>query len=291
LQVSWERFDLGEEAPAVSLEPEVPAEETFFPPAAFPERDREALPVPDRLSYSDLALYRECGLRFQAEKVLRVGRLSDVAAPGDSRAFGSAVHAALQLAVEGTRPDEPRLASLARLHRLAADDVRRLAEVVDAYLASPLAGDVAAQESVRTEAPFVVPLGSGPAFLLRGTIDVYARSGPVGLVVDYKTGTSGMEAELRPRFALQASCYALVALRDGCERVRVVFVRPEVAGANGPQLVEYDFAMGDGGRIADGLLAEHGRMAAGEYPPLEKWRRDVCGECPIAGTLCTVERG
>jgi ATP-dependent helicase/nuclease subunit A len=257
-------------------------------PAAPTEPAAGVPPIPDRLSYSDIALYRRCPLRFHAEKVLRVGCLSAPATSGDKRAFGSAVHAALQLAVDGEPPDATRYAALARLHGLEAIDVRRLREVVESFLDSALAREIGRMEVVRTEAPFVVPVGDGPTFLLRGSIDCYARTGDEGLIADYKTGTDGDEATLPERFGLQASCYAFVALRDGCERVRVVFARPEMPSGEGSEAIRYDFTLADAEGIAATLTAEHERMAAGEYAPLPAWRREVCGECPVAGSICPV---
>jgi ATP-dependent exoDNAse (exonuclease V) beta subunit len=71
-----------------------------FPPAVPPEPVPAAPPVPIRLSYSDIALFRRCPRRFYAEKVLRLGTLRSTEEDRGA-SFGSAVHAALQLAVAG----------------------------------------------------------------------------------------------------------------------------------------------------------------------------------------------
>jgi ATP-dependent exoDNAse (exonuclease V) beta subunit len=279
-----ERIDVEEQTAEVAEATQLPAADPVpFRPAPPTDAVAEPIGAPERLSYSDIALYRRCGLRFYAQRLLglgSVGRRADLAL-----AFGSAVHAALQLAVAGSAADEKRLAALARAFGVPRDEQARLGEAVDHVLASQLAAELSCMSSVRTEAPFVVPVGD-PPFLLRGTLDAYGRDGSRGLVVDYKTGASGTEAELRERFALQAACYALVALRDGCERVRVVFVRPEVQGPDGPQTVEYAYGASDAFVIEAELVGDRARMAAGEYAPLAAWDHAFCPDCPAATTIC-----
>ncbi len=289
IPIEWERVDVAEEeVPAWDAgeadEAEDGRDAAFWPPAPPCEPQAKRAPAPDRLSYSDIALYRRCGLRFFCEKVLRVG------VPGEAgekaKSFGSAVHAALQLAVGGAvAPDDERLTALGRSFGIAEEDGPRLREAVRTFLASRLASELASLRRVRTEVPFAVPVGR-QGFLLAGTIDAYAREGDRGLIVDYKTGTAGTEADLRDAFALQAACYALVALRDGCERVRVAFARLEVAEDGEPQAVEYEFDAGDAGAIEAELLADHARMSAGEYDPLPGRDRRVCTACPAATKIC-----
>lgn len=287
IPMTIERIDVDakdDEEPAEGA-PEDPMDPEAFPPAPPVERALEPAAAPERLSYSDIALWRRCSLRFWAEKVLRVGSVSSPSSETGARAFGSAVHAALQSAAEDLPLDEARLAALARRFGLSADDVSRVAHVVGRCLESDVTAEMRTHAGRRAEVPFVVPVGGG-GFLLRGALDVYGRTGPDGLVIDYKTGTSGSEADLPQRFALQAACYGLVALADGCRRARVIFVRPEVETAEGPQRVEFVFAAEDREAIEAELLAEHARMAAGEYAALEVWDERTCADCPIAGGIC-----
>ncbi len=244
---------------------------------------------PPVLSYSDLGLFERCAKRFWAEKILRLGRVR-ASESGDARTFGSAVHAVLQLVdSEGRLPSEERTAALARHFELDDGEVARLRAATSAFVASALGRELAAHEHVRREWPFAIEMGEG-AFLFAGSIDAYGRSGAGGLIVDYKTGVSGEESELRDRYELQARCYALVALRDGCERVRVAFVRPEAVGADGePQQVTFEFASDDAARIGQEIETMHDRMRAPDFEALGQWDDFVCGECPVAGGVCPVE--
>lgn len=273
------------QAAAERPEPAQPRTERFA--AAIPaEAAPEPPTAPDRLSYSDIGLYRRCHLRFLAEKVLRIGAL-ELGEQPDARAFGSAVHAVLQLAAPDVAPSAERMGAVARFHRLDAAGTARLTEVVRAYLASPTAAEVASHAEVGKEVAFAVPAGGPAGFLLRGRIDVYARTGEDALIVDYKTGVSGDERDLESRYRLQASCYALVALCDGRERVRVVFARPEVTAAGGAvQTVEFVFSAADAEGIERELASEHAQMAEGRYEHLPSWREEICGDCPAPGGVC-----
>ena len=243
--------------------------------------------VPDRLSYSDLALYARCPLRFYAERVLRVGKAR--ASGRDSAVrLGSAVHAALQLSAEGSSPPAERIDAIGRFFELDDDAKAGLAGAVSAFLASPTASELKAKELVFREWGFAVKLERGRlAVDLVGAIDAYGRTGGTGLVVDYKTGESGDEAALRERYELQARCYALVALRDGCEVVDVVFSRPQVVDARGSmQEVRFRFSSEDTDALEETILGFYRSMAAGEYDARERWENEVCAGCAIAGSVC-----
>ena len=245
--------------------------------------------APARLSYSGIAAYELCAFRYFARSVLRVGELRSTSSA--ALGFGSAVHAALQLAADGAPPRD-RISAIGAYHRLDAVAVTRLGELVEAYAASPLAAEVRGMASVRTEAPFAVRLESGAgAFLLDGSLDVYAVDGQRALIVDYKSGTSGSAEELIERYRLQAECYALAALRDGRTDVRVVFVRPQVRADDGSlQQIGYEFGPDDEGRIVARIEGVHVLMAAGQYPHLERWDDQLCSDCPTAFVLCPVRR-
>lgn len=244
------------------------------------------LPVPDRLSYTDLALFGECPKRFWAQRVLRAGTLS-LATEGGSLRLGSALHAILQLS-DAHLPPVERIRAISRHFRLSDDDAARVLTAAERFLSSEAAAALLAHATVRREWPFIVDVGAGDDRLwLKGSIDAYGRSGTQGMIVDYKSGTSGQGQELRERYALQARCYALVALEDGCTFVRVTFVRPDVPkDGGGCEQVEFDFDTTSIPDIAAEIRQAHERMERGEYASLARWDPQVCKGCPIQGSLC-----
>jgi len=249
-------------------------------------------PALERLSYSDFSVFESCSLKFWATKVLRVGSARSV---GDDRpmTFGSAVHAALEVSTRERPPSPERLAALARAFDLDDASLGQLGETVGAYLASDAAGDLEACEIVRREWPFAFHIGeAADRFTLVGNVDAYGRSGAEALILDYKTGSSGEPGELKDRYSLQAATYALAALADGCERIRIVFVRPQVLDdAGAPQEVRFEFTAADGPGIEADLVERFRRIAGADYRALERWDVHTCGECPIAGSVCPVPPG
>lgn len=241
---------------------------------------------PERLSYSDTALFDTCELRFHLERVLRIGRApSPVGGPAS---FGSATHAALQLASADCVPDAERMAAIARRFRLDALLQGEMEAAVARFVHSGLAHRLEAHEVVHREWAFTLRLGAKNAPLdLVGSIDAYGRMGASGLVVDYKSGSSGNDAELMARYRTQAHCYALVALGDGCSEVDVVFCRPQVADEHGAmQEVSYRFVVDDAAAIQQDILARREYMANSARQPRERWSLAECGGCSASGTLC-----
>jgi len=297
---------------SVAGEAETPAEEQedaaeALPPA--PARAPRPLPdvpapssamagmlssqAPRRLSYSDFNLYERCSLRFWAEKILRAGALDLPASAGDadSRGFGGAFHACVEMmGPDGVLPAEDRISAIATYHRLGDEQRIRLDVALRAWTASGLAGRLDAAEHVRRELPFQIEVGeAAERFILVGALDALAEVPGGALVVDYKTGESGEAENLAARYALQARCYALVALRNGARRVEVRFVRPEVPGEAGePQEIAFDFTVADATGIEQELLGMRARMVAGEFEPLRVWDRYACAECRIAGGICPI---
>jgi hypothetical protein len=144
---------------------------------------------------------------------------------------------------------------------------------------------IAAHDRVAREMPFAIPVAAGA--LLVGSIDVYARSGSGALVLDYKSGTSGSADELEARYQLQAECYALAALTDGCESVEVVFVRPEVMEPDGAlQEVAYRFASADEPRLRGAVESRYERITTSAYEPLSARVESICGSCAAPVGLC-----
>ena len=246
---------------------------------------------PERLSATDIALHGRCSLRYWAERVVGFGDIGQGAGTGDPLAFGSALHALLQLddgTATGLSPE--RVRSVARYHHLEESELPRLTAVLTQWRSSSIRSELHAHERVWTEYPFAlrVQKKDGGWFDLIGAIDAWGRSGSRALVVDYKTGTTGATvAELRQRYASQAHVYAYSALREGCAHVSVRFVRLEVTGEDGAmQEVDFVFAPSDAARIEFDLTNAHRRIAEEPYRPLAAWDRATCGSCRIAGGVC-----
>ena len=201
--------------------------------------------------------------------------------------FGSAMHAVLQLiSMEGALPSTERMAAIGTQYELDTPQLERLREGAERFVSSATAEQAFARERVVREMPFALPIAGGRC-LLAGNIDLYARSGDHALIVDYKSGSSGGPDELAARYELQAKCYALAALVDGCDSAEVVFVRPEVMAPNGdPQETRFGFGAAD----ADGLRAEidsrYGRIAASAFDALPCRDETICRDCPAPQGLC-----
>ncbi|HET6497857.1 MAG TPA: PD-(D/E)XK nuclease family protein, partial [Coriobacteriia bacterium] len=267
--------------------------ETYEPPREVRESlegPRHPAPLrPERLSYSDIASFETCPLRYWAQSVARLGDISPVD-DGSPARFGSALHALLQThAVSDAHDVEERSAALARYHRLGREGAARLRDAVIRLRDSRLEGELAAHEVVRREHPFSVRISSGEhGFALAGFLDAYGRTAEDALVVDYKSGTAAEPpAALRARYARQAECYAYAVLREGCCRVRVVFARPEVPSADGePELVEFVYGTQDAARIERSLAAVYESIATERYAPRAVRDDHACRGCRVAGSLC-----
>lgn len=247
--------------------------------------------LPRRLSYSGVSLFERCEMRFHAEKVLGLGVSVESAGPAVRR--GSALHVVLQLAGEDGTIDESRLAAVSKHYRLEADDTRRVRQAFDAYRASAVAQEVRSAHVVRREAPFALWIGTpGDGFVLDGTIDVYARTGKHTLIVDYKSGeTNRTSEELTDRYALQASCYALAAVRDGADDVEVVLVRPEVLKGGEPQSVRFGFTAVEVEEFSRELSLTHRRMGVSRRAHREQWDERACENCPVLAQMCDIKAG
>jgi ATP-dependent exoDNAse (exonuclease V) beta subunit len=297
-------------------------------PLARPETP---LPV-GHLSYSALAEYSRCAYRFYSERMLGLveppGPLhpeggADAGAAADdapalavdararSLGFGNAVHAALEWSLRaGWRaPDDERLLALLSGEGLGdPDHLARARALVDGWLASPLARELAAAEA-RAEVPFALELGGA---VVRGQIDVLARAtggpaagqldllggepaaeGPaLATVVDFKTDSLGDDGPepLRERYASQRKLYALaVAEASGTGAggdVRAIHVFLEAP--RDPVGDTFDgAALAAARRELEQQVAEIRGGGAG-FEPTERPSHSVCFGCPAAERLCPV---
>ena len=105
----------------------------------------------------------------------------------------------------------------------------------------------------------------------------------MALIVDYKSGTSGGDEDLSERYRLQAECYALAVLRDGCERVEVVFVRPEVSPEGRVEEVGFQFDSADADAIEARLEGKYRDIRDSEYDPSPG---PVCANCDVPAGMC-----
>jgi hypothetical protein len=245
--------------------------------------------VPDRLSYSDLSLFESCAKRYWGTRVVRVGSLRTLQ-DGRAQRFGTVVHAALELSLGGGRLGAEHYLKLCKAFELEASEAEEAATTVETFLSSQAAQELRRHDHIRPEWPFAIETG-GPEhrFTLVGSIDAYGRSGERALIVDYKTGSSGDPEDLVERYRLQASVYALAAMRDGCSVVRVVFVRPQVVQADGRmQEMVFDFSSPEADTIEADLIARVMRISESDFPHLGEWAMMTCGDCPIAGGVCPI---
>ncbi len=252
---------------------------------ALAEEAQDAGRRPRWLSYSQIAKYEECPRRFWATHILGIGE-PYLPEDDDPRAFGSAVHAALQLASDEI-PEEERLAAIARSYGLDGSATAHLREVANNYAASSVAGRLCAHQSIRREVPFAVPVDGDGRLLLVGSMDAYGRTDDTALVIDYKTGVTGDPAELRDRYVSQARSYALAALSDGCTQIEVVFVRPEVLDTVGcPQEIAFRFDESAAAEIKVWIGGVADAIERQEFTALRSWDDAKCSRCPAARIAC-----
>lgn len=249
--------------------------------------DAESMPapvrtVPPRVSYSGLATYQQCALRYRLTSIIRLPA-PPAAQTGEALAFGSAVHAVLETCVEPGDAWRGRVTAAASAAGLSAKGGERLERAIGSYLASPVAAEVFASGRVTREAPIAVQL---QGTTLVGAIDLIAWSGDHALIVDYKTGSGPLSpTEAADRYRLQGECYALAAIRAGAQSVRVVFAEIERGRETS---YEYEH------RLSESLTQDVERivaaMARGEYDPRPAYEAELCETCPGLGGLCSVSR-
>ena len=255
-------------------------------PAAGHALAPASLPAPpERLSYTQLSEFEHCPRQFWLRRVAGL-RPVDTSPPGtaDPRRFGNALHTALRLVgPDGTPPPAERVSAIARFFELGEQGTSRLQLAVARYSASDTARRAVAGEIVRRESPFAMRIAE--RFLLTGSIDLYSRTANEALVVDYKSGEKGEPGELEHRYRLQAECYALAVLCDGCTGVTVEFVRPEVdvPGHTDIQRVTFRFSAGQQREIEMELLRRYEEIEALHFEPSPSRE---CRHCDVAAGMC-----
>ncbi|MDZ4179361.1 MAG: PD-(D/E)XK nuclease family protein, partial [Coriobacteriia bacterium] len=124
-------------------------------------------------------------------------------------------------------------------------------------------------------------------FILQGSMDAYARKGDAALVVDYKAGLGVATTDDRARYELQAECYAIAALREGCRSVEVRFARVGAAASDSTEAdVTFSFTAQDSEAIEQSLVDRAERIGTAARVPLPAWDDRVCRGCLAAGGVC-----
>jgi ATP-dependent exoDNAse (exonuclease V) beta subunit len=255
------------------------------------------------LSYSALGRFERCGYRFYLEDVLRLpGRDEDPMRDGagggpglPATTRGSIVHSTLEhadLTIEAS-PEDAALDAAAAEHgvELNADARSELRQMIAGFWVSSLRRRLAVGRDLRREERFVFSLESRAPepIVMTGAFDVLIRDGAEALVVDYKTNRLGDRAPGRvvdDEYAVQRLVYALALLRDGAERVEVVFAFLERPDA--PVRATFDARDADG--LERELVALSAGIVAGEFAVSPLPHRELCFGCPGRGTLCSHSR-
>jgi ATP-dependent exoDNAse (exonuclease V) beta subunit len=256
------------ESHTVSVAPAGAAPEPRLPQAG-------AIPPPAEISYTALALYERCAYRFFAERMLKVGSL-ELPGSEDPLAFGSALHAALELEARGQVVDAARLARIAAGHGLSDASLSRLRDAVRAVGGSAVGSLLSVG---RPEVPFAIRTPGG---VVRGTMDLVVTDGALATVLDYKTGRTWDATGAR--YEAQAGIYALAMLTSGATEVRVRFIHVEA----GCEEVEYRFGACDTARVLDRVGRSFEEMRAGAFAPLAAYDPGLCADCPVSGGLCRI---
>ena len=297
---------LGAVLPEAALEPRPrarAASTTALPakPVYVPAGPVRARPVPQRLSYSQLADYAKCGYRYYLRRVLRLPdvpppppEVEPEVTPGiDARTRGSIVHQALEN-LDFAHPQPPDEVTTRALGddmgvTLTDAEVVEIQDFVRAFADSPLCARLTTARRVTREAAFAFALepdGSGP--LVSGFVDVLAAE-PDGthLVVDYKTDRipeDATPAEYIARgYETQRLVYALATLRAGAPRVDVAYClleRPD-------EPVTTSYVAGDAPELANALQQLARGVIEHEFAPTATPHRELCGDCPGRAALCS----
>ena len=227
-----------------------------------------------RLSYSALSVYRRCGYRYYAQRILGLPEPQPALVEGaglGALEIGDAVHLQLERADGRWRDLYPHATD---------DDVARIEAFVAAWEECELRGRVGALERVRPEVPFAFDVDG---VLFRGRFDLFGTAAGGGaVVVDFKTNRLGERTaqEIMDRsYDVQVTTYALAALRSGAPSVEVAYAFLERADA----VAERGFAAADAPALETQLREAIEAIREGRFPARPG---PHCQECPALGMLC-----
>jgi ATP-dependent helicase/nuclease subunit A len=257
--------------------PELPPLAPIPEPPAFRMRS---------LSYSALALFGRCSYRFYAERL--VGLRS--AEPGGFVAgieglaateIGDAVHVALEHGLPGAETAD---LVLGRYPAATSEDLERVASLVDAWHASPLASELRGGAEPQPELPFAF---AHDRVLLHGRFDLFRLDGSRALVVDYKTNRLedlSPEEALEDDYSLQRLVYALAAFRAGADEVEVAYVFLEQPESP----VRRTFGRAEVPALESELTAAITAIHEGDFRPTPS--EFACAGCPALDVVCAGPR-
>jgi ATP-dependent exoDNAse (exonuclease V) beta subunit len=251
------------------------------------------------LSYSSLSELERCGYRYYLERVLGLGEEhAATRAEGGraarslrARAQGTLVHRVLETFHFGgaPAPAPERIAALARelSLRLEEEELRRIADMIEAAARAAPAARIAAARTVWREQPFTFAAGEGRP-LVTGVIDVLAQEQDGGyLVVDYKSdpvsANEDLDALVEHAYRLQRELYALAALRAGAASVEVLhwfLRRPD-------EPVSAHFTAAEGERLQAALSARVESALGAGFEVSATPHRGLCLACPGRARLCS----
>ncbi|HEY8858317.1 MAG TPA: UvrD-helicase domain-containing protein [Gaiellales bacterium] len=234
-----------------------------------------APPVPlRRLSYSALSLYRRCGYRYFAQRVLGLPEPDRVGLEGgglDPLELGDAVHLELE------RPDG-RWRDL--YPHASPDDEARIGAFVAAWTGSPLLARVAELVDARNEVAFAFDVDG---VLLRGRFDIFGRFGDgTALIVDFKTNRLRervAQEVMDTTYSEQVTTYALAALRSGAPAAEIAYAFLEDSAA----VAVRRFSAADVPALEAELRTAIDSIRAGQFPARPG---PHCRECPALDLLC-----
>jgi RecB family exonuclease len=227
-----------------------------------------------RLSYSALSLYRRCGYRYFAQRVLGLPEPERVGPEGaglDPLELGDAVHLELERADGRWRDLYPHA---------SPEDEARIGAFVAAWAESPLRPRVAELVDARNEVAFAFELDG---VLLRGRFDIFGRFGDgTALIVDFKTNRLGervAQEVMDNAYAEQVTTYALAALRSGAPAAEIAYAFLEDAAA----VAVRRFSAADVPVLEAELRTAIDAIRAGRFPARPG---PHCRECPALDLLC-----